>query len=206
MLELHGMRRSALLAAVGARFKGAEGWIGAVPVSLHDDPANASTVLITAADGAAHLWQHLLAVGRAFGLRVGGHWAQEALRIDRGVPGFGREATPDRMAAELGTRMLAASVASRAATSPPRTHRKRVLRAFSSPMPLLGFGAQEVVLQGGCAVGELTSRVRLPGWPAALMLALLDPDSWNGNAVETVAGGRRWVLIPRPTAWATSIT
>jgi len=206
MLELHGMRRSALLAAVGARFKGAECWIGAVPVSLHEDPANASTVLITPGDGAARLWRHLTAVGGAFGLRVGGHWAQEALRIQRGVPGFGREATPDRVASELGAQMLAVSAPSRAAASPPRTHRKRILRAFSSPIPLPGFGTQEVVLQKGCAVGELTSRVRLPGWPAALVLALLDPDSWNGNAVETVAAGRRWPLIPRPTAWSTRLT
>jgi glycine cleavage system aminomethyltransferase T len=160
--------------------------------------------LITPSEGAAHLWQDLIAAGRAFGLRVGGHWAQEALRIHRGVPGFGREATPNRLAAELGAQMLASSASGRAAASPPRTHRKRVLRAFSSPMPLLGFGSQEVVLQEGCAVGELTSRARLAGWPATLVLALLAPDAWNGNAVETVAAGRRWPLIPRPTEWSAS--
>ncbi len=155
---------------------------------------------------ASHLWQQLLAVGTAFGLRVGGHWAQEVVRIQRGVPGFGREATPSRLAAELGAQMLAASASTRAAASPARTHRKRVLRAFSSPIPLVGFGSHEVVLQRGRAVGELTSRVRLAGWPEALVLALLDPDSWNGNAVETVAAGRRWPLVPRPTPWSAGQT
>ena len=203
MLELHGVRRGALLNALGVRPKTvAPRWIGAVSVTVRDDPANDSTLLITPGGGAAHLWQNLLSVGKAFGMRVGGHWAQEALRIQRGIPGFGREATPNRLAAELGGQMLAASAAARATLSPAGNHRKRVLRAFSSPIPLMGFGSQEVVLQKGRTVGELTSRVRLAGWPSALVLALLDPDSWNGNAVETVAAGRRWSLIPRPTPWS----
>jgi 4-methylaminobutanoate oxidase (formaldehyde-forming) len=207
MLELHGMRRVALLAALGVKPKSvATCWIGAVAVSVRDDPANDSTLLLTPSGGAAHLWQQLLAVGKAFGLRVGGHWAQEVVRIQRGIPGFGREATPNRLAAELGAQMLAASAAKRPAASPAGTHRKRVLRAFSSPIPLVGFGSQEVVLQKGRAVGELTSRVRLAGWPSALVLALLDPDGWNGNAVETVAAGRRWPLVPRPTAWSARLT
>jgi len=207
MLELHGSRRGALLSALGARSKAvAPCWIGAVSVSVRDDAANDSTLLITPREGASHLWQSLLAVGETFGLRVGGHWAQEAVRIQRGIPGFGREATPNRLAAELGGQMLAASVAARAGANPAGNHRKRVLRAFSSSIPALGFGAQEVVLQKGRTVGELTSRVRLPGWPGALVLALLDPDSWNGNAVETVAAGRRWPLVPRPTPWSAGLT
>lgn len=202
MLELHGMRRAALLTAVGVKARAtATCWIGAVPVSVREDAVNDSTLLITPSDGAVHLWQHLLTVGRAFGIRAGGHWAQEAVRIRRGVPGFGREATPNRCAAELGAPMLAVSAANQPAIT-PGTHRKRVFAAFSSPMPLIGFGGQEVILQKGRAVGELTSRVRLANWPATLILALLDPDSWNGNAVETVAGGRRWPLIPRATEWS----
>jgi len=207
MLELHGMRRAALLNALGVRPKTvAPCWIGAVSVSVRDDPANDSTLLITPSEGASLLWQNLLTVGKSFGLRVGGHWAQEAVRIQCGVPGFGREATPNRLAAELGGQMLAASAAIRAKADPAGNHRKRVLRAFSSPIPLLGFGAQEVVLQKGRTVGELTSRVRLAGWSSALVLALLDPDSWNGNSVETVAAGRRWPLVPRLTPWSARLT
>ena len=203
LLELHGPRRGALLAALGVKPKSiATSWIGAVPVTVRDDAVNDSVLLLTSAQGAVHLWQHLLAVGRAFGIRVGGHWAQEAMRIQRGVPGFGREATPNRLVAELGAPMLAASAAGAGSASPPRTHRRRVLTAFLSPMPLLGFGSQEVILQKGRAVGELTSRVRLARWPTTVLLALLDPDSWNGNAVETVAGGKRWPLVPRPTHWS----
>jgi 4-methylaminobutanoate oxidase (formaldehyde-forming) len=207
MLELHGMRRAALLNAVGVRPKtSAPCWIGAVSVIVRDDPVNDSTLLITGSEGASLLWQNLLSVGAAFGLKVGGHWAQEAVRIQRGIPGFGREATPNRLVAELGGQMLAASAAARANVSPAGTHRKRVLRAFSSPIPLVGFGAQEVVLQKGRTVGELTSRVRLAGWSSALVLALLDPESWNGNSVETVAAGRRWPLVPRPTPWTARLT
>jgi len=207
MLELHGVRRAALLNALGMRPKAvAPCWIGAVPVTAREDPANDSTLLLTPSEGAAVLWQNLLSVGKTFGLKVGGHWAQEAARIQRGIPGFGREATPNRLAAELGSQMLAATVAGHATANPAGTHRKRVLRAFSSPIPLMGFGSQEVVLQKGRTVGELTSRVRLPGWPSALLLALLDPDSWNGNSVETVAAGRRWPLVPRATPWSARLT
>jgi 4-methylaminobutanoate oxidase (formaldehyde-forming) len=207
ILELHGVRRGALLNALGVRPKTiAPCWIGAVAVSVRDDPNNDSTLLITASDGVTHLWQSLLSVGTTFGLQVGGHWAQEAIRIKRGVPGFGREATPNRLAAELGAQMLAASAAARVNASPAGTHRKRVLRAFSSSIPSLGFGSQEVVLQKGRTVGELTSRVRLAGWSSALVLALLDPDSWNGNSVETVAAGRRWPLVPRLTPWSARLT
>ncbi len=207
MLELHGMRRAALLNALGVRPRSSAAcWIGGVSVTVREDPTNDSTLLITSAEGAALLWQNLLSVGEAFGLQVGGHWAQEAVRILRGIPGFGREATPNRLVAELGAQMLAASASARVNVSPAGTHRKRVLRAFSSPIPLVGFGTQEVVLQKGRTVGELTSRVRLAGWSGALVLALLDPDSWNGNSVETVAAGRRWPLVPRPTPWSARLT
>ncbi len=201
VLELSGLRRVAVLTALGCKANGASTcWIGAVPVTVREDEVNARTVLIAAADGALQVWQCLIAVGKAFGLRVGGHFAQQVIRIARGVPGFGREATAARLVRELMPNLPAAP----AAADPPRTHRKRVLAAFSSPIPLLGFGSQEVILHDGRAVGELTSRVRLAGWPATLALGLLDPDSWSGEAVETVAGGRRWPLIPRATAWSTS--
>lgn len=215
VLELAGPRRAALLSALGCKVNGvAPCWIGPVQVSVYEDPVSDSTLLLTTADGAAHLWHGLTSLGSAFGLRVGGHFAQEVIRINRGVPGFGREATPARLPAELGWpgRMVSAAAAGAgpaagsapAAHTPPAIHRARRLVAFSSPIPLLGFGSQEVVLQQGRAVGELTSRIRLPGWPATLALGLLDPESWSGDAVETVAGGRRWPLIPRATAWSAS--
>ncbi len=199
VLELSGLRRAALLSALGCKVTGSSArWIGAVPVTIREDEMNGTTVLIAAADGAPHLWQCLLAVGKSFGLRVGGHFAQEAVRIIRGVPEFGREATPARLIREL----MPAPGDSAAGSEGAGIHRRRVLAAFSSPIPLLGFGSREVVLHEGRTVGELTSRVRLPGWPATLVLALLDPDSCSGEAVETVAGGRRWPLIPRTTVWS----
>ena len=88
---------AALLNALGVRPKTvAACWIGAVSVSVRDDLANDSTLLITTSEGVSLLWQNLLCAGKAFGLRVGGHWAQEAVRIQRGIPGFGIEATPNR--------------------------------------------------------------------------------------------------------------
>ena len=76
-------------------------------------------------------------------------------------------------------------------------------------MPFHEFGSREVVLCRGAVVGELTSRVRLPGWPATLALGLLDPHRWQpglaGAELETVANGRRWPLALRETAWTTHV-
>ncbi|HVW67798.1 MAG TPA: FAD-dependent oxidoreductase, partial [Steroidobacteraceae bacterium] len=210
MLELMGPRRAELLRGAGlaggrtaGRAGGGIAGAGGLESLSSEDAVNDSTILLVPADAVAAVWRCLIEVGRSLGLRLGGHFAQEALRIARGVPGFGREATPARLVTELGSVLLIPLPREPAQSAAvPRTHRSRQLVAFSSPMDLLGFGGQEVVLQNGVPVGELTSRARLPGWPATLALALVDPSGWTGGPVETVAGGQRWVLTPRATAWS----
>ena len=82
-------------------------------------------------------------------------------------------------------------------TAVPRTHRARIIAAFSCPLTSIGFGAHDVILEAGRTVGELTSRVRLPGWPATLALGLLDRERWNGGALSAVADGSVWPLEQR---------
>jgi glycine cleavage system aminomethyltransferase T len=200
VLELSGPRRSALLTALGCQAKGdSVCWIGSVPLAIRQDELNATTLLISAADAAAHIWRVLLEVGKAFGFRVGGHFAHEVMRIRGGVPEFGCEATPARLIRELMPQWKNAALD----VEPPRTHRKRIMAAFSSPIPSVGFGGREAILCSRRTVGELTSRVRLPGWPATLALGLLDPEQWTGEPVETVACGKSWPLVPRATRWST---
>lgn len=197
-LELIGPRRGAVLAALGCKPGSGGCWIGAVPVTIREDDVNDTTLVVVSADAAVHVWQGLLTVGKAFGLRIGGHLAQQVLRISRGIPEFGREATPSRLIREL----MPAWAPEMLTMAPPATHRAKTLGAFTSPIPLLGFGSREVILRGSSPAGELTSRVRLPGWPATLVLALLDSGADADGPFETVAGGRRWPLIPRATPWS----
>jgi hypothetical protein len=69
-------------------------------------------------------------------------------------------------------------------------------------MPFHEFGSREVVISAGTVVGELTSRVRLPGWTETLALALIDPLRWQQDApLQTVAGGKSWPLISRESSW-----
>ena len=195
LLELHGPARAAMLAQWTSN--------SGLEMRTFEDTVADSTLILAASTIAASLWLQMLEVGRSYGLRVGGHFAQEALRIRRGVPGFGFEATPARQAIELGVRESAAD----STNVVPRTHAPRTLVAFESPMPYHEFGSREVVLCRGTVVGELTSRVRLPGWPSTLALGLLDPRRWQRGAsdadLETVAGGRRWPLALRDTDWST---
>ncbi len=195
LLEFNGPRRHAMLAALASP--------GDSPIRACEDAVNESSLLIAPGDDAGHLWHRLLAAGAAQGLRVGGHFAHDALRIQRGVPSFGSEATPARLASEVQMgESLGRSAPDLRMQAPPGTHTRRVLGAFTSTMPLLGFGAREVLLSQGRTVGELTSRVRLPGWPLTLALGLLDPDNWCDGSLELVAAGQRWPLDPRSTAWS----
>ncbi|MFO1464828.1 MAG: FAD-dependent oxidoreductase [Steroidobacteraceae bacterium] len=195
LLELHGPARQALLAKLKEM---------GPPVRLWQDPVMDSTLLMMPRAESLRVWEHLLRLGELQGLRIGGHLAQEALRLQRGVPGFGSEATPARLATELGFRCAPDRPSTPAAA--PRTHSPRLLMAVASDMPFEEFGAREVVMSEGRTIGELTARVRLPGWPQTLGLALLDPRQWqDGTPMETVAGGRRWPLAPRPSPWSTRL-
>jgi 4-methylaminobutanoate oxidase (formaldehyde-forming) len=192
--RLYGPRRDSVLADAceprGAR--GAACRIGAVRCGIYDAHDAAAATLLVAADAAGYAWRRLCAAGAAHGLKVGGHLAEEALRIAAGRPGFGREATPARRLEDLGLAGPAEAPA-----SVPNTYRPRRLVRVTSDLATVGFGEPEAILAGGRAVGELTSRVRLPGWPRTLGLALVDPATPAGAELEVVAGGRRWRLESR---------
>ena len=202
MIELLGPARVALLANLGAALPDVEGVA---------DPDSDSTLVILRCESAQEIWKALMEHGARYGLRIGGHLAQEALRIRRGLPGFGTEATPARRAEEAGLETIQAPRANahpenaRTCTV-PNTHRPRRILALSSPMPYEEFGSREILISRGEIVGELTSRVRLPGWPETLALALVDPGAWHeSQALETVVGGRHWPLHPRHTVWSPRI-
>jgi glycine cleavage system aminomethyltransferase T len=210
-LEFSGPRRTALIDALtdAADFKATGAAVavsrlaGSAAVETREDTVNDTTLLTIPSDCANYVWDRLYASGVTFALRVGGHFAQEAIRINRGVPAFGREMTPALLAHEFCAARQAA--AGRTFKAAPPTHRRRVLAAFSSTMTSLGFGPREVILGAGRAVGELTSWVRLPGWSRTLSLGLLDPEHWQGGSVAVVTEGRHWRLDPRPTRWGAAI-
>jgi glycine/D-amino acid oxidase-like deaminating enzyme/glycine cleavage system aminomethyltransferase T len=211
LFELMGPNRSqtlsALISAVGTPTVGTAArtchWAGAVPARVIADPTHDSTLVLVPADGAVHFWTRLLEVGGSCGLCAGGHLAQEALRIARGVPRFGLEATPGTLASEILARPSTSNLDAPTAVpkAAPVGHLSRRLAAFSTTPGLLGFGAHETIVQNGQVVGEMTSRVCLPEWPQTLLLALLRTDLPSAGPLELVAAGQRWPLMPRPTAW-----
>ena len=204
MLELLGPKRCELLAELQLVQHGvAEDWhedrsAAAVP-GAHEDVLQESTLLIVPCELVERLWAHLMSVGEKFGVQVGGRFARESIRIARGMPRFGCEATPARFVHELtpGGRASPAPVVG----SVPRTHRAGALMAFSSELPHAGFGGREAILLRGAIVGELTSRARLPGWPATLALGIVDPRAREEGGLEFVFDGRRWPLARRRSAW-----
>jgi glycine/D-amino acid oxidase-like deaminating enzyme len=188
-MEVRGPRRAVLLEeAVANR---------APQFERHEDTLAGSTLVIVAPQFAAQLWRRLRDIGTQAGLRPGGHFAEEALRIARGAPAFAREIGSSTLTSDLAG---VARPAERAAAV-PRTHRAFALTAFASPLPLLGFGARDAILDRGRPVGEIVSRVRLPGWPAALALGRLETDRAATASLETLVAGKRWPLAPRASAW-----
>jgi glycine/D-amino acid oxidase-like deaminating enzyme len=143
--------------------------------SLTRDPAHDSYLLTSAVDAVGRLWLALRAGGTLSAPRLGGHFAEEALRIAHGIPRFGRETSAFR-------------------------REPAHLAAYASPS-LPGFGAREAIVCGDEVVGELTSRAAMPGWPATLSLALVRPEAATSAQLEFVAAGRRWPLTPRSTRW-----
>jgi 4-methylaminobutanoate oxidase (formaldehyde-forming) len=208
-LELHGPRRVSLIQALLTADCGIE---------AHENAMNDSAMITIPSELAAYVWHRLIPLCSDLGGRVGGHFAEEALRIARAIPAFGREISPATLIAEMGADgethddgrphtlgfARAPGIARTSGIEPatiPRTHRARVIAAFSCPIASIGFGAHDVILEAGRTVGELTSRVRLPGWPATLALGLLDRERWTRGALSTVADGAAWPLEPRRMGW-----
>ncbi len=175
-------------------------WAGAAQIQLFTDSANDSTLMFVPADTAAYVWRRVLAVGEAGLVRAGGYFAMDALRIERGIPHFGREATPATQVAHIvGARQLLHISESQAGR--PVRHAGRMLVAFSSPPVSSCFGAHESILQNGRVVGEMTSRACLPGWTQTLSLGLLPAASGSLTSLQLAADGGYWPLSVRSTIW-----
>jgi 4-methylaminobutanoate oxidase (formaldehyde-forming) len=186
-LELHGPTRHALLKRVLA--EGAAGAhepskLDAPAVQILEDPLADSTMILFPRTMASERWISLERLGRRHGLRPGGHLAEEALRIERAIPAFGREVGIATRIEELEWPL-----------------RSRV-RAFSSPAPDLGFDADQLIVAAGGRVGQVTSRVRLPALPVGYLLARMHDDSRQNAqsrsaSLKTLIAGRWWPLTPR---------
>ena len=176
-LELRGPCRNALLERV---MHGQ--WSS--PILAREDPLHDSTLIMCVQDVAQSVWRDLRELGAQFGLVTGGHLAEQAIRIERGVPAFGREISSANCLSEI------------------RTSRggRRIL-AFATAIPRLGLFSGDVILQGGRAVGELTSRMRIPGWESTLALGRLELDCPPFSRFETVVDGKTWPLVQRDGAW-----
>lgn len=170
LLEIYGpggdKLLNELLAAVGDD-AGATAYTGSrSPVSHFEDPLADSILLLVRVDRAIEVWESLLSIGSMLGLRAGGFFAEEALRVARGLPRFGRELTP-------GVRVRNVFPES---SKPPQAN-DRTLVALSSGALVAGFGSEEPVLHGQRIVGRVSSRVGLPNSSETLLLALLSDDS-----------------------------
>ncbi len=171
---------------------------------VREDISNESTLILVPVDQAVRVWQALLAAGTRFGLRLGGHFSREALRICAGAPGFGREATPAVCAQDLfaSSRRSDFTLLRTAAAIQTHQGRKRSnVAAFSSPLLLNGLGGRDAVLNDGRVVGEITSRICLPGWRETLLLAVLRSEPTTHESLQILASGRLGPLIPRATRW-----
>jgi hypothetical protein len=70
---------------------------------------------------------------------------------------------------------------------------------------VVGFGGPDMILEEGHAVGELTSRVRLPGWETTLALGRLNTAHFRGGDLHIVVSGKAWPLVPRNSAWQAAL-
>ena len=196
LLEFAGPKREEVLATLAAEcsFQSSDvakglSWTNPATIREIKDPAHASSLLLIPAHEARRVWRALLKAGASAGLHLGGHYAQEALRISRGIPRFGQEASPAIQASELF-----------GIESDQRlTHQG--LAAFSSDCATFGFGEREAIVAGDRVVGEVTSRACLPAWTETRVLARMLPQVPHDSSLELVAYGRRWPLTRRQTFW-----
>ena len=176
--ELHGPRRHELLQALTSASGAPAGWgfAGAVLVEAYEDSLLGVSALLLPADCACYVWERMLELSAGFGLRVGGHFAREALRVQRRVPRFGTELTPW--------------------VSLRPTERRPRLLALTTRDPVVGFGSGDLVIAGGEVVGRTTSRAGLARESSAHMLALVEATTQDAE-LEVLIGRRRLPVAAR---------
>jgi 4-methylaminobutanoate oxidase (formaldehyde-forming) len=157
-----------------------------------------STVLIASAKWADQLWSLLRKRERMYGIRFGGSFAREALRIASGRPVFEREATAARRAKAIAPRRLRGGKQDEHGSSIPSD---KVLVALSSPASKLGFGGREPIILRGETVGQVTSWVRLADWHETLALGVIESSIEHEDGLEFICSGKLWPLMRRRSAW-----
>ena len=126
---------------------------------------------------ATGVWDRLRDAGDDLGLRLGGYYAINALRLDQGYRAWGAELTPDRTPVEAGllfTCKLATDVdfVGRAAVEAARAQGpRRRLASFVATDPEAVLWGGELLLREGVPVGQVTSAARSATLGAAVGLA-----------------------------------
>ena len=143
--------------------------------------------LYVPAEFAVGVYEDLMRAGSALGVRPGGYYAIDSLRLEKGYRAFGRELTPDvgpveaglLFACKLGTEIdfLGRQSVERVRAAGPR--RRLVSFQVEEPEPMLWGG--ELVLRDGVPSGQVTSAAWGEALGACAGLAYL----WNadGSAV-----------------------
>jgi 4-methylaminobutanoate oxidase (formaldehyde-forming) len=157
--------------------------------------------LMTPTEFAPHVYERLVSVGDAFGLKHAGSLAAEGLAVGQGVPRFGTEIGPNipAVAADIETLLdlqrnrgfvgRSAVLAARAKPS------RKAIRAFT----LEGTGpmlfANAPILDAQRLVGHVTSGVYVPSMGAAILLALVERQV-DGQGYRLVLQGAERPLRP----------
>jgi len=119
--------------------------------------------LYVPAEFAVGVYEDLMTAGAEFGVRRGGYYAIESLRLEKGYRAFGRELTPSENPVEAGLlfacklktdiAFLGREAVEKAKAEGP--HRKLVGFSVDSPEAMLWGG--ELILRDGAVAGQVTS-------------------------------------------------
>lgn len=154
---------------------------------------------------AVGVYEDLMSAGEALGVRNGGYYAIESMRLEKGYRAFGRELTPDHNPVEAGLLFacklktdipfLGREALEQAKAEGPR--RKLVSLAVDDPEVMLWGG--ELVLRDGAAAGQVTAAA----WGASVGTSVglayvwdadgstINADWVRAGAYEVNVGGTR---------------
>jgi len=154
---------------------------------------------------AVGVYEDLMAAGEPLGVRNGGYYAIESMRLEKGYRAFGRELTPDYNPVEAGLLFacklksdlpfLGRDAVEKAKIEGP--HRRLVSIVLDDPDPMMWAG--ELVLRNGAPAGQVMSAAWGASLGACVGLAYLwgadgetvDRDWIEAGSYQTDIAGRR---------------